>query len=190
MTKVFFSCSTMDFFEHSEDYKRTIEYIRNAGFEVSSNISMDEFFNASEARDYSVYSNSTAYQGTMKKINDADMIVIDVSVPSMTMGVLLANAQLLKKPCLLITEEKAGDSQDLFVTGGANTHFVYEIYTKATLPRILKTFLLRRARKRTNRVNFVLDDSALSRLDWLAFRLRTSRTDIVSKAIDSYEVVD
>ena len=151
---------------------------------------IEEFFNADAHKDYGVYSNSTAYQGTLKKINDADMVIIDVSVPSMTMGVLLANAQLLKKPCLLLTEEKRGDDQDLFVAGATNSHFTYEIYTKATLPRILKTFLLRGTRKRTNRVNFVLDDSTLSRLDWLAFRLHASKTEVVSRAIDSYDPND
>ena len=190
MTKVFFSCSTMDFYEHSSDYQQMIEYIRKAGHEVSSNISIEEFFNADAHKDYGVYSNSTAYQGTLKKINDADMVIIDVSVPSMTMGVLLANAQLLKKPCLLLTEEKRGDDQDLFVAGATNSHFTYEIYTKATLPRILKTFLLRGTRKRTNRVNFVLDGSTLSRLDWLAFRLHASKTEVVSRAIDSYDPND
>ncbi len=190
MTKVFFSCSTMDFYEHSQDYRQMIEHLRTAGFEVGSNISIEEFFNADPNKDYSIYSNSTAYQGTLKKISDADMVIIDVTVPSMTMGILLTNAQLLKKPCLLLTEEKSGDRQDLFVAGATNSHFIYEIYTRATLPRILKTFLLRSTHKRTNRVNFVLDDSTLSRLDWLAFRSHISKTEVISRAIDNYEPND
>lgn len=189
-TKVFFSCSTTMFIDHAPRYRKVIQTIKDSGFDVISNISIEEFDNPIKHKDYSRYSDSSTYQATIKKMLDAQIVVIDASVHSMTLGVLLAYARANHKPCLLITKERKNDTQDMFVSGATDSSFTYEIYSEDNISKIIEEFLRKYTIKRTNRVNFVLDSDTLSRLDWLAFRMHTSKTEIIKRALSKYEPED
>ena len=184
MTKVFFTSSTTNFYSNADRYQKIIDILRDNKLHVTSNISIDEFYNPDPNKDYSVYSNSTTYLGTLKKILDADIVILDASVRSMTIGILFSYSQMYKKPCLLLVAETMDDDKDMFVSGSDQPNFVFEVYTPQTIERIIATFLRKISKKRTERVNFVFDSDVISRLDWLAFKMRISRTEVVRQALD------
>lgn len=39
-------------------------------------------------------------------------------------------------------------------------------------------------------MNFLLDSDTLSRIGWLAFRMHTSKTEIIKRALSKYEPED
>lgn len=185
--KIFFSCSTTDFPIHRKQYLEIIEILKKSGARVISNISLEEFDNLQTKSDYSHYSSSHTYIPTIKKIVGSDMIVIDASVYSMTTGSMVTYALSIKKPVLLLTEKRNGDHQDLFISGNDSPLLYYKVYTYLTLENSIRDFLRKSVKDSNVRLNFVLDKSVTNRLDWLAFRTKQSKTEIVRRAINAYD---
>lgn len=184
---VFFTCSTTHMGTHKEVHKQTILALRRRDVKVISNINLDEFFADSGIDDFSGYSNSATYFSTMKKVSQADMLVVDCTVPSMTIGHIVTYALSNKKPVLLLTEYKENDTQDLFINGSEEPLLTFGIYKTHT---DIDTFIRKFMRKTDNdskvRLNFVVDKDLSDKLDWLSFRTKMTKTDIIRKAITSF----
>lgn len=184
---VFFTCSTTDFAGQRKQYKRIIDTLRAQEAKVISNISLEEFDSGNTKKDYSHYSNSSSYFSTIKKIARSDMVIIDASVYSMTMGNIVSYALSMKKNCLLLAEERDDDPQDLFIAGNESPLLQYKIYKQENLEKIVRDFLTKSVQVGNVRLNFVLDKDISNRLDWLTFRTKLSKTEIVRRAINSYD---
>jgi hypothetical protein len=184
---VFFTCSTTDFATRRKQYARIIEALRSMGIKVISNISLEEFEANKPKEDYSHYSNSSSYFATIKKIVQSDAVIVDASVYSMTMGNIVSYALSMKKHCLLLTEEIEDDPQDLFIAGNESPLLQYKIYTQENLEKIVRDFVKNKPQAGNVRLNFVLDKDVSNRLDWLSFRTKLSKTEIVRRAINSYD---
>lgn len=179
----FFTCSTTNFADNRDNYVKVIELFRSQGVKVTSNINLEEFISDVAQQDYSNYSNSSVYFSTMKKIAQADMLVVDCSVHSMNIGHIVTYALSNKKPVLLISREKKDDPQDLFISGSDDIMLDYKLYQPKDLPLIVKSFLRKVEKEPRVRLNFVVDKDLSDRIDWLAFRTKKSKTDILRLAI-------
>jgi hypothetical protein len=185
---VFFTCSTTDFPEHRNDYRRIVEFIEDSGQHIASNISLEEFASDTPIEDTGRYSSSSTYFSTMKKIANADMVIADCSVRSMTMGHILSYALSLKKPCLLLAKAKESDPQDLFIAGNDSPLLRVKVYKNNEIEKIVRDFLRKASQDERVRMNFVLEKEVNDRLEWLSFYTKKSKTEIVRNAINNYNL--
>ena len=185
---VFFTCSTTSLNKNKDNYANTIDLLDGHGLKVVSNIGINVFADNNIEDDFSQYSNSTTYFSTMKKVSQADFLVVDCTVASMTIGHIVTYALANKKPVLLISKFKSEDSQDLFIAGSEEPLLTFKIYSEEMpIENIIRAYM-RKVRKESRiRLNFVVEKDLSDKLDWLSFRTKMSKTDIIRQAINKFD---
>ena len=187
---VFFTASTSEFEEHKTEYRKIMKTIEDLGFSVSSNISFSEFESDVPTEDMDVFSNASTYFPTMKKMASSEYVIADCTVPSMTTGHIVTKALVNKKPVLVLTKYKKNDEQNLFIFGNESPLLSYKIYKDADLIPSIKRFFRANSHNERVRMNFVVDKDISDKLEWLSFRTKSSKTDIIKQAINNYSPRD
>lgn len=123
--------------------------------------------------------------GKLKKsITDANCIIIEGSVVSLSLGFVLTEAIALGKPVLFLVEQDQFNQRNRFVTSIESPLLVYKSYkTDVELKNIVDDFLINSPLIKT-RFNLVLPNRLNSYLIVRSIKLKTNKTDYVIDLIE------
>jgi len=104
------------------------------------------------------------YEQTMKCVNKADLIIMEVSGHSMSMGYLLSKALEMNKPviALYIAEHKP-----VFIKGISNPKLILMEYAKDNLEKVIAEAVKKAKGLIDMRFNFFVSPKILNYLDWV-----------------------
>ncbi len=190
--KAHFTCSTNEFEEHFELYKTIRKVILQIGIKITRDWIYEEIsLRKKGIKRYSV----DVYEKTIQAILDADVVIIEGSIPSFHIGHQITIALQKNKPVLLLTQ-KLEEGKWPFITTFHNEHNKRNLlhvkkYTKRSLKTIIKRFLKEYKKGPLVRFNLFLDNTVDSYLDWASFTYRKSKSeiirDLIKRNIDSVD---
>lgn len=190
--KVHFTCSTIEFEERFEIYKAIREIIKKLGHKITRDWIYEELsLRKKGIKGYSV----DVYEKTIQAILDADVVIIEGSIPSFHIGHQITIALQKNKPVLLLTQ-KLEEGKWPFITTFHKEHNKRNLlhvkkYTKRSLKTIIKRFLKEYKRGPLVRFNLFLDNTIDNYLDWASFTSKKSKSeiirDLIKRNIDSVD---
>lgn len=137
MTKVYFACAVRAGGDTSS-YKALLETIRGAGGEILSEI----FVNDAIEFGGSPLPEEEIYQRDIAMIKEADVVIAEITNPSLGVGYELGFAEQLKKPILCLFNEASQRKLSAMVLG--NHYNTVVGYTSNSMPaEAIDTFLTR-----------------------------------------------
>jgi len=104
------------------------------------------------------------YQETMKCVNKADIIVMEVSGHSMSMGYLISKALEINKPVIALY---TAEHKPVFIKGIMNPKLILREYTPETSEKVVAEAFKAAKGLIDMRFNFFVSPKILTYLDWV-----------------------
>jgi nucleoside 2-deoxyribosyltransferase len=143
MTKVYFACSVRGGGDTS-NYLALLETIKDAGGEVLSEI----FVNDAIQLGGSPLPEPEVYARDISMIQEADVVIAEVTNPSLGVGYELGYAEKLNKPILCLFDGDSGGKLSAMVRG--NPYNIIATYSEDSLPSEEIATLIRYAQSTEN----------------------------------------
>jgi len=105
------------------------------------------------------------YNESLKCINKADMVVMEISGHSMSMGYLLSKALEINKPVVALYKEE--DMEPVFIAGINDPKLILEKYTTTNVEKIILESMKKAKGLIDVRFNFFVSPKILTYLDWV-----------------------
>lgn len=171
--KIFFSASNDVTKEVKEDYLKTIDLLKKGGYEVSQAI-IDGISGKKllEENDFSFI-----YDEVLKKIDDADVFVADISYPSGGVGYQVSHAVFQRKPVVIIYKQDGSTNPSVIIRGIKSKRVgIVDYVDFADLENKLPAMVAKAAGKIKVRFNLVMRASDYSFVEREAKRKGLSKT--------------
>lgn len=178
--KVHFTCSTNEF----EKYFDLYELIRKTIKDLGHTLTRDWIYEEREARRkgrkaYSV----DVYNKTLHAILDADVAVIEGTVPSFHIGHQVTIALQQKKPVLFLSLKPEKGKWPLIISPTQSSErlplLYIKKYTRSSLKTILERFFYDFRKGPTTRFNLILDHEIENYLNWATFIHKKTKSEII-----------
>lgn len=183
LMKVFFSCSTGDLLNHSNDYLTIVNTIKQNGHTITRDWidrAIEQFKNG-QIRG----KRSDLYSKVMSAISQSDAIVFDCTVRSMGIGHQLTYALDKSKPTLLLFRDSSHSGEDLFISGSKSSFLTIKRYkTNEDIQESVSNFLLKNLSKPKVRFQLVLDKDQNDFIEWTSYTYKRNKSEIIKSAID------
>lgn len=182
--KVWFGTTTLKYKKYKNYYQAIREYLLELGCVLTD----DWIGNHGEW----IEKNPTAKRGinkiynrVMKAVSDADVSIIEFTVPNFSSSYQITHCLYQKKPVLVMRLEKDNTFADSFIEGLDSPYLTIKNYTMGTYKEIIDEFLgYSRLEHGAARYNIVLDRKQKHYLDWAANKYGKSRSEIIRGEID------
>lgn len=181
---IFFSCSTKDILKYKNFYREIRDSIKDLGHSVNRDW-IDTSIEFAEKNVKDVLPPSV-YKEVMSAIVTADLVIVDATVASMSVGHQLTFALQKMKPVLLLQYTKGNaDIKELFISGAKSPLLMIKSYSSIKeIKPIIKEFVRKYESKSKTRFNLVLNKAQDSYIQWSAYNYKKSKTEIIQEAID------
>lgn len=127
---------------------------------------------------------SRLYSEVVSAILMADVMIIEGTVNSISLGHQLSYALEKNKPVLFLTQEPHDQLNNLFICGVKTSLLTVKNYTKDNLAHIITDYLAQDNGDKKVRFNLVIDKPQDNYLEWAAFTGQRSKTEIIKQAIN------
>jgi len=181
--KVFFSCSTKEILKYKKFYKTIRDTIKASGHTLTRDW-LDWSIARSEAKQNDTPRGVRVYFKVMSAILAADVVILEGTVRSTTIGYQLTFALQKGKPVLFLTQTPQNKLRKLFIGGVKSPLLTLKSYNKNNLTQIVKDYLVNVEKGTRIRFNLVLDKSLDNYIEWAAFTYKKSKTEIIKNAIE------
>lgn len=176
--KIFFAVSPRAIAEYKNEYRSIYETLRNLGHEhlndIPINADPNTFYQLEEEEI------SKMYRELMGKIRQADVIVVDTTIHSLTMGYYIKAALDLEKPVIILYTK---GNKPFFFSGIENDKLQIVEYSRENLTEMLKQALSYAEENLDVRFNLFLSPELNNYLKWAAQRFNTQRSNLVRNLI-------
>lgn len=182
--KIYFTCSTADFFKHKEKYYAIRDFLVDEKHILTRDW-LDHTEKRIEEGDDKVSDIKEIYKGCMHAINDADLVIIEDSVSNFSTGHQITVAIQRQKPTLVLwAVPKHKLFKNMFINGVESDYLETSEYTLENYKEIIKKFINKyKNAKLKNRFHLVLNDVERKYLDWAQYNHGKSRTRIIRDSI-------
>lgn len=180
--KVFFASSSQFENEHTDTYKKILNYI---GFKVGQkNLRTHVKLNDSDQKDLN--KTTKAVLTDEKSIRESDAFIVDNTASSGAVGFLTAIALNEKKPILVIRSKKAGDKLVPGpLTSGAHKTITYREYeTEEDITKFIDAFIEDASQKIDSKFILILPREIDKYLNWTADFRRMHKAQVVREALE------
>lgn len=161
--KVYFTASARGTAEHLEQYKMIFDAIQSSGHQnldkLVLNIDPNSFYDGNHEEQ------AKLYDRTIQLIKRADVVVLEVSVPSLSMGFVLHKALEMNKPVIALYQSS---NSPFFVQGIENEKLQVIEYDGRSLAENIANGLDYAQEKSDVRFNFFISPAIGHYLDWVA----------------------
>jgi hypothetical protein len=172
-----------------ENYKKIIKEIESLGHKVLENQFTDRVLGK-----YGKTAPQKVLERDEKAFKDADIFVAEITKGGFSEGYFYSQAQLQKKPMLILIKEKyfrKGILTDL-IRGSASENVSLEYYNEKNLKQIIEKHLSKPRSFSLTKFNFIISPYIADYLDWVGHVKKQSRSDflrdqVVKKIIESDE---
>lgn len=177
--KVYFTASLRGTQKFYDSYKKIYDEINNLGH---TNLD-DAIFKYIESDFYSGDHEDQIkhYERIMNFIKKSDVVILEVSVPSLSMGFILQKALEINKPVIALCEPNANT---FFLNGIENEKLQITKYTINNLNSQLDDALNYAQESSDVRFNFFISPSIGSYLDWIAKKKKIPRSVYLRNLIE------
>lgn len=139
MKKVYFACSIAGGRDHAHVYEDIVKCIQDAGAEVLSTIFADKNLISEFGTDPSI-TPQFIWSRDVNWVKEADVVIAEVTQPSLGVGYEIALAETLKKPVLALFDKTSGRRLSPMISGNPNLNiFEYQDITETN--KIITEFL-------------------------------------------------
>ena len=121
------------------------------------------------------------YRKTMKAVKDADMIVVDVSVASMSMGYIVDRANEYSKPVIILHTK---GNEPFFFSGIQDDRVQIVEYGADNAKEVLKSALDYAKELLQTRFTMLMPAELMKFLDKIAGKVGTSKSEYIRKLIE------
>ena len=104
------------------------------------------------------------YDETLKCINRADVVIMEISGHSMSMGYILSKALEINKPVIAMYRE---EMQPIFIAGIGDPKLILAKYTETNIEKVIWESLKKARSLIDVRFNFFVSPKILTYLDWV-----------------------
>lgn len=188
--KVYFAFSTLNLENNLQDYKKIVDTIRKLGHEIT----IDLISKAVTAKDTKVRLNSADKFEEFRKeaiggIDDADLLIVEVSIPSSGAGLQIGYALTKRKPVLALYSPKLDKhSRPKIIQAMQSDLLRVKKYDKGSLKKILVDFFSNFPEQNLIKFNFIITREIESYLNWLQAQSGNSKSQVLRKKV--IEVID
>ncbi len=177
--KIYFTASARGCNKHGDDFKRIFRLIENSGHKnldysiISPN--PEDLYKGN----YKIQAD--LYEQAMRKIRQADVVILEVTVHSLSMGFVMHAALDLGKPVIALHKK---DSQVFFASGVNDERLQVVEYTKHSLSRLLKSALQYAKDNSDVRFNLTIPPKIAHYLDWISKRKKMPRAVYIRHSLE------
>lgn len=179
--KVHFSAPLQDLDKHIGSYELIVDAIRNGGHELVRDWLQE--YHSTKAKDQRFTDEEwrRINDETLESVQDADVVIIEATISSFSMGYIAAKALANKKPLLMLFDTHPQP----YVLNSNNTLKRSEVYgSDEELQKIVTTFLKEVDVDANNlRFNMVLDREVYNYLNWESVNSGKTKAQIVREVL-------
>ncbi len=161
--KVYFTCSARGTQNFANSHQKIFETVKKLGYEHTSDYSKES--DPGEVYGYSHQERVALYDEAIKALKSSDIVLLEVSTHSLTMGYLMQTALSLGKPVIAIHYK---DHKPAFAAGIEDDKLQVIEYSDETLSGILEDSLDYAQSKMDVRFNFFISPAIGNYLDWVS----------------------
>ena len=125
---------------------------------------------------------NNVYRETIKKVKQADLVVADISLPSISVGSIIEYALKGSIPSLYLCEDRLEANIPTILLNDKSALRTKLIYSRKNVTKLLANFL-KDFQKNKIKFNVFIDVEINNYLQWNANKLRTSKSDYFRKLI-------
>lgn len=179
--KIHFDASGRGFDRFGKYYKRIVDVIENLGHQTT-----DNSFNVAIAQDFyegEHTSRVNRYKDLMNKLKKSDLVVLEVSIHSLSMGFWMQKALELNKPVVALHLK---DYDPSFLQGVENDKLQLIEYEEENLEEILKYAIDFASDQQDTRFNFFISPKHQNYLDWISQNRKIPRSVFLRRLIEQH----
>lgn len=180
--KIYFSATITADKDLKNNYKTIVDTLKKSGHEVlqygSDHLSPTELVNRTDEEI------EKAYKMLDKLMKQADIVVAEISLPSVGIGYEISEAISQKKPVLALTYKKA-DFQPLATIEGNKSKFIkYVKYDQENIITVLNSFVEESRSIIDTKFILIISPEIDKYLNWAADERRMHKAQVVRNAVE------
>ena len=123
----------------------------------------------------------SCYKTALDKIKKADVVVVEVTGHSMSMGFVIVKAIELNKPVIALYKDK---SKQVFLKWMNSNRLIMAPYNKKNIVKVIDNSLKQAVKLADLRFNFFVSSSILNYLDWVSNHKMVPKSVFLRKLIE------
>lgn len=183
--KVCFACSTSELATRKDTYRKICALIKEMGHSITRDW-LEEAIEIVENKAVSTLDREDVYNKVLSSILISDVMIIEGTVTSFSVGHQVTLALSKNKPILFLIKKSAGKKhggKDSFLAGISSPLFTVVEYDDSTLADILNDFLNNNGGKPIVKFNIVLTKEIESYLNWASFTHKLNKSEFIRNLI-------
>lgn len=184
--KVCFACSTSELATRKDTYRKICALIKEMGHSITRDW-LEEAIEIIENKAVSTLDREDVYNKVLGSILASDVMVIEGTVTSFSVGHQVTLALSKNKPILFLiqksTGKKHGKSKDSFLAGITSPLLTVVEYDDSNLADILNDFLNNNGGRPVVKFNIVLTKEIESYLNWASFTHKLNKSEFIRNLI-------
>jgi nucleoside 2-deoxyribosyltransferase len=182
--KAWFGCTTAKWPEYREYYFAIRDFLKEMKIEIVNDWIEDadkNFRTSNKSKNV-----KEIYSSVARSINEADIVIIEHTVPNFSTSYQISYALMRKKHTLVLRLKKESEQYpDPYTSSLESPFLTFKEYAKGTHREVIRDFVREASMENGfQRYNIVLNKRQKYYLDWAALKYKKSRSDIVRKLID------
>ena len=180
--KIYFDASGRGFDEYGEKYNAIVGCLEKMGFSVLNNTLSQSV--ANEYYEGSQEDRVKRYSRLIKLLKESDIVVLEISTHSLSMGYWLQKALELSKPIIALYFK---GHKPFFVDGVQDEKLQVIEYTLDDLDKLLEYAISYASDQQDTRFNFFISPIHQSYLDWIAKNRKIPRSVFLRRVIEKHK---
>lgn len=177
--KIYFTGSVSGLDEYKENYTKIVDTLERLGhrvYEETTKVTEEYVYDEISDEDKINY-----YKKTLKWMNAADIIVVEASHPSLSIGHELSVALEKGKPVIVLYSQGKAPH---FLVGVQSEKLIVEKYSLDDLKQTLESALEYASEQQDTRFNFFISPKIANYLDWISREKRIPRAVYLRRLIE------
>lgn len=177
--KIYFTCSARGMEEYGENYKMIYNVVLKLGHQH-----VDDYKTESDPLKVYHYSDTESvelYKRTVASMNRCDIVLLEVSKHSLTMGYLIQRSLELGKPVIAL---HVNGKAPVFVSGIQEDKLQVVEYDLNSLDKVLNSAIIYASELMDTRFNFFISPKIGNYLDWVAKKKKLPRAVYLRRLIE------
>lgn len=182
--KIYYTCSTADFFTYEKNYFKIRDYLISKGHVLTRDW-LPHTAEMLRSGNTVMRDIKKIYRECMEAIKDAELVVIEDTVSNFSTGHQITVALQNRKPTLVLWQgKKHRQFSQMFIHGIESDILQISEYDVNTLEQIVSTFIEKYENcSERNRFHLVLNNLERRYLDWAQYAKGKSRTQIIREGL-------
>lgn len=185
--KVCFACSTSELLARKDNYRRICSLVKEMGHSITRDW-LDEAIRVVEQNMVSSLDREDVYNKVLSSILIADIMIIEGTVASFSVGHQVTLALSKNKPTLFLikkdsSKKRTAKQKNSFLGGITSPLLKVVEYDDSTLPDILNDFLNNNGGSPVVKFNIVLTKDIENYLSWASFTHKINKSEFIRNLI-------